>query len=316
MNDESLEARVERLEDFIGNIDQIRLYANSLQEVIDKYLAPLYIESGSGKIMLIDGYLGDLQNIPRNVIFKIRASHNLVMQPEDEQAIIRFKRGQDYVDFTLRKMVDNVLTRLSSDNYTSGIVYDVYINSQDVALITSSDSGIRALAELDSYKANMETTIGNMNTTITNNYNTLDAKITNTSTSDRAYADNAISPVSNRVTTLETLLSGITKDSQTGIYAIPNGISTYSVTTTNFNVVQNDGVNGVVNLSGAFAFQLPNGCTIANPSSNLAVANKQWVENYVTSSIDTYHANRHKTGTASVSSVSLQNGDFYYKLSQ
>ena len=42
MND-SLEARVARLEDFIGNIDEIRVYANSLQEVIDKYLAPLYI---------------------------------------------------------------------------------------------------------------------------------------------------------------------------------------------------------------------------------------------------------------------------------
>ena len=308
MND-NLEARVERLEDFIGNIDQIRLYANSLQQVIDKYLAPLYVESGSNNIMLIDGYLGALNDIPHNVIFKIRASHDLVMQPSDEHAIIRFKRGQDYVDYTLRKMVDNILVRLDSDNYTAGEVYDIYINSQDVAIITANDTGVRALSELNAYKTANNARVTALEGTVSSNYTTLDTKIDNTLTAAKSYTDAKDSATNTRVDDVNTFLSGIGKSGND--YTFTNNIIAPSISTAGLNCT------GTINMSGASGFVLPSGTTIADPSTNLGLANRQWVTSQINTAISNYHAEFHYVGTAAASSAMAgkENGSFYYKLS-
>lgn len=307
---EDLDARVTRLENFIGNIDQIRLYANSLQEVIDKYLSPLYIESGSGKVMLVDGYLGDLNNIPHNVMFKIRASHDLVMQPEDEQAIIRFKRGEDYVDYTLRKMQDNHLVRLDSGSYISGYAYDIYINSQDVAIIDSNDTGLEALTELNAYKTTTNERLDGIDTTISDNYNTVEADITSALNTAKAYTDTKNSSMDTRVSNLETFLSPITKSGNN--YTFPGNVTVVGT-------MQSAGLRttSTVNFSGVSGFQLPNGSTISDPSANLGIANKQWVNTQITNAINDYHANMHLVGTAAASTAlsGKPNGTFYYKLS-
>lgn len=309
--DESLEARVERLEDFIGNIDQIRLYANSLQEVIDKYLAPLYIESGSGKTMLIDGYLGDLEHIPHNIIFKIRASHDLVMQESDEQALIRFKRGEDYVEYTLRKIVDNVLTRLDSSNYIAGEVYDIYIDSQDVAIITASDTGVRALSEVAALAQSTSDAITRLEGQITTNYNTLDARITTTSSGDRTYTDTKVNASNTRISALEAFISPITKSDNN--YTFPGNVTVGGTMQTTTLRATN-----TINFSGASGFVLPSGTTIADPSSNLAVANRQWVTNRIETRLTEFYNAHHYVGTTAASTAmsGKENGSFYYKLSQ
>ena len=306
MND-SLEARVARLEDFIGNIDQIRLYANSLQEVIDKYLAPLYIESGSGKTMLIDGYLGDLTNIPHNIIFKIRASHDLEVE-EGEQALIRFKRQSEYEEFTLRKMVDGSLEPLTNDNYISGQVYDVYINSQDVAIITTSDLGLRALSEVSALSSELSSQVTRLEGVISSNYNTLDTKIDTNSTNDRAYADSLVVSPNSKITALEELTSAFTKSGNN--YTFVGNITAADIS------AQNLTVTSTVTLSGVTGFTLPSGTTIADPSTATGIANKQWVETLIGDRITQYHADYHYVGTdqASVAMAGKENGSFYYKL--
>lgn len=148
----SLIQRVERLEEFIGDIDQVKLYGNSLQEIVDKYMAPLYIESGTANVILINDYLGELSNIPRNVIFKIRASHTLDMTDVTD-ALLQFSRpGESTTEFQLKKYHDGLLVPLETSNYSAGIVYDVYINSQDIAIITSNDAATIALAEIEILK--------------------------------------------------------------------------------------------------------------------------------------------------------------------
>ena len=79
----NLEQRVARLETFMGDIDKIvSVYANSIQEICDKYLNLLYIEtydSSHPNILNIDGFLSDLDtaaDLPHNVCFNVRPSHN------------------------------------------------------------------------------------------------------------------------------------------------------------------------------------------------------------------------------------------------
>ena len=303
----SYEERLERLEDFIGNIDQIRLYANSLQEVIDKYLAPLYIESGSDNVMLVDGYLGDLSNIPHNIIFKIRASHDLVMRPTDQQAILRFKRDNVTQDYTLRKMENGALVRLDSSNYIAGEVYDIYINSQDVAIITASDTGVRALSEIAALEVTVNNNYNTLDTKIDNNYSTLNTKIDNKFDEAKTYADTQDTPIKNRVTALETKTSAFTKSGNN---------YTFSGNITTSGTVQAATLRATttVNFSGVSGFQLPNGCTISDPSANLGIANKQWVTTTVNNAIDAFYARKHVTGTATPTSSSIEKNAYYYKL--
>jgi hypothetical protein len=151
-----LTSRVERLENFIGDMDRIMsVYANSLQEICDKYLNLLYIEEPqehNKNILVVDGFLADLDNLPINTVFNIRASHNFAFQDDDESSKIRLKRGDSWVDLPLKKYdIENPgnLIFLQPDDYINGSLYSVYINSQNIAVITSNDAGAVALQEIN-----------------------------------------------------------------------------------------------------------------------------------------------------------------------
>ena len=151
-----LTARVERLENFIGDMDRIMsVYANSLQEICDKYLNLLYIEEPqehNKNILVVDGFLADLDNLPINTVFNIRASHNFAFQDDDESSKIRLKRDDDWVDLPLKKYdIEHPgnLIFLQPDDYINGSLYSVYINSQNIAVITSNDAGAVALQEIN-----------------------------------------------------------------------------------------------------------------------------------------------------------------------
>lgn len=304
-----IEERLQRLEDFIGNIDRIRLYANSLQEVLDRYIQPLYIEQGTDNIMLINDYLGDLENIPHNVIFKIRTSHDLVIT-EGAEAIIRFERGTEFKEYPLRKISDKLLVALESDNYTDGSVYDVYINSQDIAIITSNDVGIRALSEVTALSTALNEAVTSLNNTINTNYTTLDGKINSTATTAQEYTDRKAEEAKGNTDSINNFLSGISKDGDN--YTFKGNVVAASIEAPSLKVTS------TVDLAGVSGFLLPSGTTISDPSSNLGLANKQWAETYVKNYVDTHFEEYHFTGTidAPTALSAKPNGAFYYKLEQ
>ena len=153
----TIEERLERLETFMGDIDRITsLYANTVQEICDKYLNLLYIESydpNNKNVLILDGFLSeiDIDKLPKNVIFNVRPSHNFAFQGDVTASKIRFKRDNRYVDLPLKKYdVENPgnLMFLEPDDYLQGTIYNIYINSQNIAIISSNDSGIVALQEV------------------------------------------------------------------------------------------------------------------------------------------------------------------------
>ena len=153
-----MEERLDRLERFIGDIEKIKtVYANSLQEICDKYLNLLYIEtaaSGLENILILDGFLADLTSIatlPHNVVFNVRPSHNFAYAGATQESKIRFKRGNEFIDLPLKKFdVEHPgnLIFLAPNDYLEGMIYSVYINSQNIAIISSSDTGVIALQEI------------------------------------------------------------------------------------------------------------------------------------------------------------------------
>ena len=153
----TLEERLTRLETFMGDIDRITsLYANTVQEICDKYLNLLYIEdydANNKNILILDGFLSeiDIDKLPKNVIFNVRPSHNFAYQGDVTASKIRFKRDNKYVDLPLKKYdVENPgnLMFLEPDDYLQGTIYNIYINSQNIAIISSNDSGVVALQEV------------------------------------------------------------------------------------------------------------------------------------------------------------------------
>jgi hypothetical protein len=152
----TLEERVTQLETFIGDMSTIQsVYANSLKEVCDKYLSILYIEeydSNNKNILNVNGYLGNLDSVsdlPHNIVINVRASHSLELA-DGEVSKIKFKRDNQYIELALKKYDrDNPgnLIYLDAGDYTSGIIYNIYINSQNIAIICSNDSGVAALSE-------------------------------------------------------------------------------------------------------------------------------------------------------------------------
>lgn len=153
----TIEERLTRLENFMGDIDRITsLYANTVQELCDKYLNLLYIESydpNNKNVLILDGFLSeiDIDKLPKNVIFNVRPSHNFAYQGDVTASKIRFKRDNRYVDLPLKKYdIENPgnLMFLEPDDYLQGTIYNIYINSQNVAIISSNDSGVVALQEV------------------------------------------------------------------------------------------------------------------------------------------------------------------------
>ena len=153
----TIEERISRLENFMGDIDRITsVYANTVQELCDKYLNLLYIEtydSNNKNILIVDGFLSeiDIDKLPKNVIFNVRASHNFAYQGSVEASKIRFKRGNEYLDLPLKKYdVENPgnLVFLKPDDYLQGTIYSIYIDSQNIAIISASDTGVVALQQV------------------------------------------------------------------------------------------------------------------------------------------------------------------------
>ena len=303
----NIEERLERLESFIGDVDKIRLYANSLQAVLDRYIQPLYIENGAGKTMRISDYLGDLDNIPHNIIFKIRASHDLALG-DGETAVIRFERGGNYKEYPLRKMVDGSTAEIESSNYISGEVYDIYLDSQDIAIITANDTGVRALSEIAVVETALSNAISELDTKVTNNYSTLDSKIDTKHTESINHTNTKTAANKELIDANTTFRNKITKDSS-GNYTFAGNITVNGKTTSKDLSVTNAP-------SFSKAFTLPSGTLMAaNPSANMGIAAKKWVEDLIASKITDYHSNYHYNGTGDASSAmkNKPNNSYYYK---
>lgn len=184
MND--LEERVERLENFMGDIDKIvAVYANSVQEICDKYLNLLYIEnydSNHPNYLNIDGFLSELTTVaalPKNVMFNIRASHTFEYDGDDHSSKIRLSRTDpdtgtvSRIDLPLKKYdVANPgnLMFLEPGDFLQGILYGVYINSQGIAIISSNDAGsvaLEAVTQLTTAVDNLAETVSGMATSQT-----------------------------------------------------------------------------------------------------------------------------------------------------
>jgi hypothetical protein len=147
---------------YIGNIEQVQIYANSLQETLDRYVSPLYIEKtdNTGASLFIDSYLGDPTNIPAYSLIKVRASHTFKAK-ENEESTIVFKKGETVRSYALKKMkIDEEgkksLVKLDDGDYVIGNIYEIYFDSQNVAVISSSNAGVTALGLVQTLSKTVE----------------------------------------------------------------------------------------------------------------------------------------------------------------
>lgn len=177
----TLEERVERLETFMGNIDKITsVYANSVQEICDKYLNLLYIEvpdvSHPNRLVL-DGFLSELttvEDVPHNVAFNVRPSHDFAYLaepgPGDDISRLYLKREDKTLIFPLKKYDlanPGNLVWLSDGDYKSGVLYTIYINSQNIAVISSNDAGNAALNAVERLADTVEDLSDKMSSIVT-----------------------------------------------------------------------------------------------------------------------------------------------------
>ncbi|MBR2493456.1 MAG: hypothetical protein IKB64_08395 [Paludibacteraceae bacterium] len=149
MNNATIEERLTQLENYIGDMKQLKFYANSLQEALDRYVSPLYIEKtdNEGNSLYIDSYLGRPDAIPPYSMIKVRASHTLNITGTNTGTKIIFKRGEEIEEYPLMKMVadDNLFEELETGDFVNGNIYEIYFNAQNIAIISSSNSGVTAL---------------------------------------------------------------------------------------------------------------------------------------------------------------------------
>lgn len=149
MNNATIEERLTQLENYIGDMKQLKFYANSLQEALDRYVSPLYIEKTDNEdnSLYIDSYLGRPNEIPPYSMIKVRASHTLQAPKNNPGTKIIFKRGEDIAEYPLMKMAadDNLFEELEDGDFVNGNVYEIYFNAQNIAIISSSNAGVTAL---------------------------------------------------------------------------------------------------------------------------------------------------------------------------
>ena len=166
----SIEDRVTRLETFMGNIDKITsVYANTIEEICNRWLNILYIENPQTllpdpSILFINGFLTELTSVddlPHNTMFYVRPSHHLsYLAGSTEAAKIRFKRDNTYIELPLKKYkfeeIDgemvNHLVDLEAGDYLAGVTYMLYIDSQNIAVLSASDIGSEALSLVQQLK--------------------------------------------------------------------------------------------------------------------------------------------------------------------
>ena len=170
----SIEDRVTRLETFMGNIDKITsVYANTIEEICNRWLNILYIENPQTllpdpSILYINGFLTELttvDDLPHNTMFYVRPSHHLsYLAGSTEAAKIRFKRDNTYIELPLKKYkfeeIDgemvNHLVDLEAGDYLAGVTYMLYIDSQNIAVLSASDIGSEALSLVQQLKATVD----------------------------------------------------------------------------------------------------------------------------------------------------------------
>ena len=202
----TLEERVERLENFTGDIDKIvSVYANSIQQICDKYLNLLYIEAphtGSDNVLLLDGFLSEITTIealPKNVMFNVRPSHNFAYQGSTTASKLKLKRGSSYIEIPLKKYdVENPgnLKFLEPNDYMRGLLYGIYIDSQGIAIISSNDSAAVALQEVTQLSTAVDELTKRIDAmTSAQTVSDLDATIANIATLTVSQALNITNPV-------------------------------------------------------------------------------------------------------------------------
>lgn len=185
MNNATIEERLTQLENYIGDMKQLKFYANSLQEALDRYVSPLYIEKtdNEGNSLYIDSYLGRPNEIPPYSMIKVRASHTLNVPENNPGTKIIFKRGEEIVEYPLMKMAsdDNLFEELEDGDFVNGNIYEIYFNAQNIAIISSSNAGVTALniaQTLNRTVQNLQETINKLG--ITDTGMTVSGKITAT----------------------------------------------------------------------------------------------------------------------------------------
>ena len=202
----TLEERVERLENFTGDIDKIvSVYANSIQQICDKYLNLLYIEAphtGSDNVLLLDGFLSEITTIealPKNVMFNVRPSHNFAYQGSTTASKLKLKRGSSYIEIPLKKYdVENPgnLKFLEPNDYMRGLLYGIYIDSQGIAIISSNDSATVALQEVTQLSTALDALTARVNAmTSAQTVSDLDATVANIATLTVSQALSITNPV-------------------------------------------------------------------------------------------------------------------------
>ena len=276
----SIEERVTRLENFMGNIDRITsVYANSIEEICNRWLNILYIEDKDHlypdpSVLLIDGFLSKLDTVddlPHNTMFFVRPGHHLAYTAGNpEVALLRLKREEDYIELPLKKYkfeeIDhemvNHLVDLEPGDYLAGVTYMFYINSQNIAVISVSDIGSQALAMVEQ----LDTLVQQLRTTVDNLQNEQ---------------------------TIATL------------HSVTAEIGALSITE-------------ALNLQYASAVNLPTGSTITgDPTLGTHIVNKNYVDTKISAEIMRYHSRYHLFDVIDaqnkLSPASVPEGAIYYK---
>lgn len=263
-----IEARVKQLENYIGDIKQLKFYANSLQETLDRYVSPLYIEKtdNEGNSLYIDSYLGRPNEIPPYSMIKVRASHTLTAPQNNPGTKIIFKRGDEVAEYPLMKMKenDNVFEELQTKDFINGNVYEIYFNAQNIAIISSSNAGVTALNIAQ-----------DLNETVTAIQNTLKAM-------------------------------GIDGNNLT----VPGKLIANDIEAVNAKVTTTMDLTSVTDMA------LPQGTTIQDPTTDLGVANRSYVDKKVAAYTADYFGKKHIVGTGEAAQVmeTAENDSFYFKI--
>lgn len=276
----TLEQRVERLENFMGNIDKITsVYANTVEEICNRWLNILYIEDPEAltpdpSILHLNGFLTELVSIdllPHNTMFFVRPSHHLTyLSGNPETAKIRLRRDNVYIDLPLKKYkfeeiegeMVNHLVDLEAGDYLAGVTYMLYINSQNIAVLSASDIGSQALS--------------------------------------------MVQQLSDTVDTLQDAIEALSSSqSITNLQAVNAEIGTLTIT------------NALL-LDSTSALSLPTGSTISGtPTLASHITNKEYVDTKIWSEIMRYHNTYHLFDTIDaqqkLSPASVPEKAIYYK---
>ena len=156
----------------------------------------------------------------------------------------------------------------------------------------------------------MNTRLEELTNIVNDNNTNLNTKIDDNANTAKTYTDTKTAANKTLIDEIKTFLSDITKEGND--YTFKGDIIAAYIETPNLRTTK------TVNMSGTTGFVLPSGTTIADPSANLGLANRQWVNARISAEVSNYFTSHHYASTEEASAVSskLANGSFYYKLSK